>query len=395
VPKLRHSIPSYSLHKRSGRAIIRLADRDVYLPGPHGSAESRAAYDRFVAEWLANGRRPPEPEPTVDLGPTIDELIVRYLEFAQGHYRQRTGGATSEVGNMKDALRPLHHLFGPTPAREFGPKRLKAVRQAMVDAGLSRNGVNRRTGRIARMFRWAASEEIVSAEIYHALRTVSGLQRGRTAARETEPVRSVPDAFVDAIRPHVARQVWAMVELQRLSGMRPGEVIRLRTRDLDTSGRVWIYRPVEHKTSYRGRDRDIYLGPRAQEILRPWLRTNLEEFLFRPEEAEAERKVERRRNRKSPVQPSQVDRSKPNARRRPGDHYETRSYGRAIRRACEFAHVPIWGPNRLRHNAATVLRREFGLDVAQVVLGHASPDTTLIYAEADRQRATEAMLRIG
>jgi integrase len=71
------------------------------------------------------------------------------------------------------------------------------------------------------------------------------------------------------------------------------------------------------------------------------------------------------------------------------------SYRNAIHRACRRVGVPIWGPNRLRHNAATVLRRAVGLDVAQVVLGHASPDMTLIYAEADRQRAAEAMLRIG
>ena len=131
------------------------------------------------------------------------------------------------------------------------------------------------------------------------------------------------------------------------------------------------------------------------EVLRLWLRTNLEEHLFQPREADAGRKAEMRRNRKTKVQSSQVDRSKPDARRKPKDCYSPLSYRNAIHRACRTAGVPIWGPNRLRHNAATMLRREFGLDVAQVVLGHASPDTTLIYAEADRQRAAEAMSRIG
>jgi hypothetical protein len=48
--------PSYRLHKPSGQAVVTLNYQDKYL-GPHGSPESRAAYDRLIAEWLANGRR--------------------------------------------------------------------------------------------------------------------------------------------------------------------------------------------------------------------------------------------------------------------------------------------------------------------------------------------------
>src|SRR5690606_18492496 len=152
---------------------------------------------------------------------------------------------------------------------------------------------------------------------YHALRTVPGLQRGRTEAPETEPIKPVPDAFVDALRPHVSRQVWTMIELQRLTGMRPGEVVALRSRDLDVSGKVWVYRPTDHWMPYRGRGRTSCLGPRAQAVFRPWLRANLDEPIFQPREAEADRKVEMRRSRKTKVQPSLRDRSKPGARRKP------------------------------------------------------------------------------
>ena len=48
----------------------------------------------------------------------------------------------------------------------------------------------------------------------------------------------MPEADVEAIQPFVARQVWAMVQLQRLTGMRPGEVCRMRMCDLDISGAV-------------------------------------------------------------------------------------------------------------------------------------------------------------
>jgi integrase len=255
--------------------------------------------------------------------------------------------------------------------------------------------INQRVGRIIRLFRWGGSEELVPAAIYVALKTVAGLRRGRSPARETEPVRPVPDAFVEAIRPHVAAQVWAMVGLQRLTGMRPGEVCAIRAADLDMTGPVWAYRPAAHKMMHRDRERLIHLGPRSQEILRPWLRTDPGEHLFQPCEANAARRAEMRRVRQTKVPPSQRDRSRPDARRRPATRYSPASFRNAIYRACQAAGVPRWGPNRIRHNVATELRARFGVDLASVILGHANPSTTLIYAQADQRRAAEAMLRIG
>ena len=62
--------------------------------------------------------------------------------------------------------------------------------------------------------------------------------------------------------------------------------------------------------------------------------------------------------------------------------------GQAIARACKRAGVPRWHPHQLRHNAATWLRKEFGLDVARVILGHSSPVVTEVYAEMDREKAS-------
>jgi hypothetical protein len=56
-------IPSYRLHKPSGRAVVTLSGRDHYL-GAHGSPESRREYDRLVAGWLA-ARGAPAPGSTI------------------------------------------------------------------------------------------------------------------------------------------------------------------------------------------------------------------------------------------------------------------------------------------------------------------------------------------
>ncbi len=112
-------------------------------------------------------------------------------------------------------------LYGHTAAKDFGPLALKAVRQANIDAGLCRTEVNRRTRHVIRFFQWPVEDELGPPSVHHGLKAVPGPGRGACDVRES--TRSpVPDAFVDAIRPHVARQVWAMIELQRLTGMRPG-----------------------------------------------------------------------------------------------------------------------------------------------------------------------------
>jgi len=395
--------PSYRHHKPSGQAVVTLDGRDIYL-GRYGTPQSRAEFDRLLAEWLSNGRRLPAPASANGTDLSVNELSLAYLAFADGYYTKR-GKPTSEPGSIRQTIKPLRQLYGHTLAREFGPLQLKAVRQAMIDAGLCRNEVNKRTGRIVRLFKWAVGEGIVPPSLHHGLVAVSGLRRGRADVRESEPVKPVPDAFVEAIRPHVPPQLWAMVELMRLSGMRPQEVCLMRTIDIDRSGRVWIYTPETHKTEHHGRERRIYLGPTAQEILRPWLRMELTAYLFSPREAMQHRLAERRRNRKSKVQPSQKDRSKANPKRKPGERYDTRSFYHAvaygIRKAQDAAKktgerpIADWHPNQLRHNAATRLRREFGLDVARAVLGHSSPVVTEVYAELDGAKAAEAMERVG
>jgi integrase len=271
------------------------------------------------------------------------------------------------------------------------------------------------------VFKWAESEEMIPAGIHHALMTVSGLKWGRSAAKETESVKPVPDAAVEAIQPYVVRQVWAMIELQRLTGMRPGEVVLMRTGDLDMSGRVWVYSPKQHKTEHHEKARVIPIGPRAQAILEPWLKADPTAFLFSPADARAERFAAMRASRRTKVQPSQMNRRKPGAKRRPGERYTTNTYYVAIRRGCakacphpviskvkrkertvehraqlkEWDREHSWHPNQLRHNVGTQLRKEFGLDTARAVLGHSKANTTEIYAERDQEVAINAIERVG
>jgi integrase len=386
--------PSYRHHKPSNQAVVTLNGRDCYL-GRYDSPESRAEYDRLIAEWLTNGRMLPAVANGEGSDLSVNEVVLRFVQWAEVYYR-KNGEPTSEVRMIRDAVGVVCRFYGETEARDFGPLALKTVRQAFMDAGLCRNQINKQVGRVVRCFRWAVENELVPPSVHHGLKAVPGLRRGRSEARESEPVKPVPQAFVDAIRPHVSRQVWAMIELQLLTGMRPGEVTIMRTCDLDMSGQVWRYTPESHKTEHHGRERTIFLGPQAQAVLKPWLRTELSAYLFSPREAMEECRAKRRENRKTPMTPSQKARTrKQKPSKQPGERYDTGSYGHAIKYGCKKAGIPAWHPHQLRHNAATRLRKEFGLDVARVILGHSSPVVTEIYAEVDREKAARAMQQVG
>ena len=390
-----HRVPKYRHYKPKNLGMVMIKGHAHYL-GRYDSPESWERYHRLIADLHA-GRQASSPDlasPDNGLALTINELILAYVKFADSYY-VKDGHPTIEPGNIRLVLRLVRRLWGSTPAGSFGPLALKTIRDEMIKAGNCRTEINRRVGRIVRMFKWGVSEELVHPFVYESLRTVSGLREGRSAARESQPVRPVSEEMVMAIRPFVNRQVWAMIELQRLTGMRPGEVVLMRTSDLEMTGDVWSYIPHRHKTEHHGKKREVLLGPRASDILRPWLKSDPCVYLFSPIDAMAERQEQRRLQRKTRVQPSQRNRRKPRPKRLPGARYTVGSYRKAIQVACGKAGISKWHPHQLRHTAATEIRKRFGIEATRIILGHEDVRTAQIYAEEDRSRGVEIMRLVG
>ncbi len=417
MPRLIQSVPKYRKHRASGQAVVTVNGRDHYL-GPHGTKTSKLEYDRLVGEWLASGRSPSYGAASHDL--TVVELVADYRRYAKGYFGENLN---SELHRIDAAVKLLKALYGRTAAVDFGPLELKALRARFIGEGWSRYYINANTRRIVRMFRWAAADGRVPPSVPQALAMVPGLRRGKTEARETEPVLPVADDVVDATLPHLSAVVADMVRLQRLTGMRPAEVCGVRPCDIDRAGEIWVYRPPSHKTSHHGKDRVILIGPRGQEILLRYLVRDAEAFCFSPRDSEAKRRADAAASRKTPLSCGNVAGSnkKRRPKKQPGDFYDPRTYYRAIRYACDraFPHPELagiresmltkeqklelkawqkshrWAPNQLRHAAATEVRREFGLEAAQIVLGHSKADVTQVYAERDLAKGLEVAKRIG
>lgn len=380
MPRQKGKVPSYCLHKASGRAVVRLNGKDHYL-GKFGSEESHRQYQHLIKAW--SNERQTHHEKQQDLlksnDPmiTIEAVVTLYRDFASEYY-SKDGKPTKEYVDMGQALKPLRGLFGNSCANEFGPRKLKAVRQHMIEIlDLSRRVVNNRINRIKRFFRWAVAEELVLPSVIHGLQAVQGLRKGRTKARETEPILPANDEHVEATLPFVSPHVAAMIRLQRITGMRPGEVVKMHRDEIDFTDEVWVYAPAQHKNEYRGHLRRIPLGPKAQAILKPFI--DKEDYFFSPKESEEWRNEQRRSKRKSPMTPSQQKRkAKKNPKRAKRDSYDTGSFYRAIKYGIAKANkdrsarglplIPGWCPLQIRHSRATELNEMFGIEAAAVSL---------------------------
>ena len=177
-------------------------------------------YDQLRDDWL---RRKSVDRSTL----TIDELAIRFLEYAIGYYT-KDGNATSEVACIRAAL---HHSCSSMDQRWLRPwsASLKGVRDGMIRRGWKRKAINRQVQRIQRAFRWGVENELVPEVVLSRTdrQCLDSQGGGRQPSRASQSSQC-RCPLVDAIRCHVSRHVWAMIQLQLLTGARPGEIVSMR-----------------------------------------------------------------------------------------------------------------------------------------------------------------------
>jgi len=434
-----------SFYRRGGRWWW-----DVRLPGegkhksrpliPDGSdcatTDEEVAYD-VARQMLQRAAMRQTVALSTDIGTvkwdrTVAGLVGLYRQYASTYYR-KLGKETMHVCAVRHATNPLLTDYALTPADEFGPLALKAVRTEWEKEHLCRSTVNARVRIIQQMFKWAVSEQLVPAHVYAAVNTVEAIKQGRSVhgAREPRKVRPVDVEIVRRTQAALSPVVSDMVELQLLTGMRGCEVRWMQPRFIDRSNKdVWWYNvpPEANKNAHREGeeyDRTVPLIGKAQAILSPYLLRNADEFCFKPAESCAKACERRRANRKTPLCPSHIARyEREKAQRQPRQFdvmFDKDSYRQAIDKAvtkinnnslkaikkkmekataeeitAEYAKVklPAWHPHQLRHTAATIVRSMSDLDAARALLGQKSLAVAEIYAEVDRRKAVLAAQHI-
>ena len=361
---------------------LRLGKWDKKADRPTESALK--AYARFVAEWIVS--------PTTaglnrqDGGVTVNVLTTAFLE------EKKATALKSDYRSYQIALHAILQLYDDVPADSFSPKCLKAVRSLFVERGYSRGYCNKLTSLIKTVFRWGVSEELVTESTYNALRCVTALEVGRTAAPERKRRTAVSDEDVDATLEYLTPTVAAMVRLQRITAMRPSEICRMTPGQIDRSSDLWLYRPHKHKGTWRNHDRIIHLGIVEQKILTPYITGKKDDAaVFSPITSTAEYLKQKSALRKTKVPPSQQKRHevalKRERKKKPQEFWTPDAYARSIKNAIIKANkerekddrIKHWTPYQLRHAAISRIVLEEGVDVARAIAGHRPQKPGLCY----------------
>lgn len=408
MPKKQLRLPAVVAHA-SGQDVVFLRDpttgkrKTVYL-GASGTSAAAARYREVVGTMLAglpvvtSARKARQP---VSEWPTIAQLAAAYLIHCGEYYVDEHKVPTRHVKNLKLALRPLLQVHRDTATDRFTVSNLTRVRQVLVDEGrCNRRTVNQRIQQLRAMFRWGVTERLVPGSVWHELAALQALTPHRGGVREGTGLRPVDAESVNKACAELSRHVAALVRFCWLTGARMGEAVQLATAHVDMTGKVWLFRPPQHKTKHRGKERIVPIGPQAQALLREWIVLDPERRWFRPCDAVDEHRRELRENRKTPLWPShmaaQERKRRERPRRPPGDEYDTRAVGHAITRACVRAKIQPWTPHQLRHAALSRIRAEHGLEAAASVGGHWSLSVTEGYTKEARSKlAADIALRLG
>lgn len=204
MPRLKTATPKLHRHA-TGQAFIKVNGQQIYL-GKYREPLAHEKYNRLVGTWMANGRQLPTAQPADAAGPTtISMMMAEYVRHVDAVH------PTAHSQRIKDALAVLRRLYGSLPAGDFTPANLEAVRAVWIEQELTRSTINAKVGLIVAMFKWCVARGHIPAATWQALTAVEGLRKGRTKAKESRKVRPAPAHLIEAIKDHVAPQVWALV----------------------------------------------------------------------------------------------------------------------------------------------------------------------------------------
>lgn len=404
-------VPSLRAHKGSWQAVCVIHGKSFYLgrldAKGRPTKESKHKYGRLIAEFVSTGCSPIFGQAPESL--SMAEVCESYLQ-----HREHLPGDRMELANVVRACEPISELYSELPANQFGPLQFKACREWWLkDKKRSRRYINSQMARVRRLIKWAVAEGIVPSHCFEAIRCVDPVKKGHTEAAEPAPIGPVSDSAIEATIPHLSDVVADMVRFQRVTGCRPGEVCKIKPSMVNRAGDVWEIQFAEHKGAWRGMDRVVYVGPKAQAVLIKYL--DRDGYCFSPRESIQQ--LRSKRKRETPLNQgnrpgySKRRRERRKALREPRECFTTPTYGRAIKYACAKAfpapkHLSdeekkawnrshAWAPNQIRHLRATEIRKGYGLEAAASVLGHSEIGVTQVYAEADRDRAMRVARETG
>ena len=373
-------------------------------------------------EWLKLYQADPDhtlsfhsPYRAISQGQSQDLTVLSVGQLYETYYgcvkKQKTPGRTGQYDGDITKLEQLKKFMDPCwnlRVGRFNLDHLLAVRQAMVafryfkdkarakPLAYKRLSVNAMIKHVQRMFLWGLRRGYAGQLQCNILSELRPLRRGHAELLEHSNRRPVTRDEVDKVKLAMTPTLADAMEMLWQTGARPGEITRMRPRDIDRADkRCWIYVPGSeegpvggHKTAGYDLARLIPINKACREILlrrvTDWASKGT---IFSPEQSVKEKQARDYANRRTPLScgNSPGMNRKPNPMVKPGKQYKPSAFSTAFRKACSRAGVDPFTPYDLRHTASTRIRARASKDEAQMLLGHTNPKTTEGYLLEEKQ----------
>ena len=358
---MHRKLPKYCHHRPTNQAYVTLplgkGKRKMIYLGVFNSRDSLAKYDKVVGEWLATKEAPADDDVL-----KVRDVAERFTSHQESILNQ------DKMYNVGNAMKLLVELYGTRPASEFDGLLFEQYRTRLIDDNRSRSYSKRLLRIVRECFKWALKYRHIASDQYTSICTVDPLTSKEAPTKVVEPAN---DGDVDATMPLLSADFQDMIRFLRATGCRPGEARLLQVGDVDREN--WLFKPAKHKTSHRGKSRVIPIPSSARALLLPRLLRPADAYVFGADDGERA--------------------------------YHKRALARAIDRAivrinhersdADLPPMDHWHPYQLRHARATEVREQYGVEVAQVILGHSRIDMTQHYAGVTEAKAKEVGKLIG
>lgn len=328
-------------------------------------ATARKNYAAFMIRYSANpniGRK------TV-LGMTMIELVEQFLRSDESPRGKQHRQKYKQLGPMF-----LQAFCRSIAAADYDAETHREFKAFLIGRGsYCRWTINDFLARVRRLLKFGRSRKICPSDNVAEVCDVPGVRQGDARDSNARTPANLND--VSLTLPFLPLELVPLVQVQLLCGARAGELLTMRPVEIERSSTPWLYIPKQHKGQWRGKSREIWLGPKAREILEARIeQIDEHEFMFSPQ------------------------RSRPGKKGKlaPHPHYSRHSYSHAIQDACGRAGVAPWTSHQLRHRCGTEVRVAMGEEYAQAILGHTPAGVTGRYTrEAYVRLAKEAAEKMG
>jgi integrase len=284
---------------------------------------------------------------------TFSELAELYIEK-----RQRPVG-TSDRYNVRRSMTLLYECFPNVDIATFDGDALEEYQRFLIGRNYDRKYINGKlVGFIKTLYRWGVRKKLVDKALTAEILSVPSLQYSERIKENPDRKAAKPED-IEAVLPHVPEQIADMIVLQTLTGLRPSELCNMKAGEICTDANLFgenepVFKPVHHKTKWKGKDRAVPLGDVEMAIIRKYLPgTGEQGYLF----------CNLTRFRDKPI--------------------NERVFSHFIANAIKAHGLNKFTPYQVRHTNATWVSKMLDRDHARAQMGHTTEAMTQKYDHAD------------